>query len=85
MGTKDYPGELVWDQGSKALGYLLCKSPRLKRKDVTILGKEINGIKSKNGFYLLGQNVWVATKWKEGFWGSFTIRGMVKKEWIKTK
>ena len=51
MGTKDYLGELVWDQESKALGYLLCKSPRLKRKDRIILGKEIIGIKSKNGFY----------------------------------
>ena len=51
MGTKDYPGELVWDQESKALGYLVCKSPRLKRKDRIIVGKEIIGIKSKNGFY----------------------------------
>ena len=50
MGAKDYPGELVWDQESKALGYLLCKSPRLKRKDKIILGKEIKEIKSKNGF-----------------------------------
>ena len=50
MGTKDYPGELVWDQESKALVYLLCKSPRLKTKDKIVLGKEINEIKSKNGF-----------------------------------
>ena len=75
VGTKDYPGELVWDQGSKVLGYLLCKSPRFTRKDRIVLGKEIIGIKSKNGFYQFGQNGWVAPK---GFWGSFTIRGMVK-------
>ena len=38
VGTKDYPGELVLDQGSKALGYLLCKSPRFTRKDRIVLG-----------------------------------------------
>ena len=38
----------------------------------------MNGIKSKNGFYDLGQNVWVFPKWKEGFWENFTTIGMVK-------
>ena len=56
MGTKDYPGELVWAQGSKALGYLLCKSLRLKIIDRNVLGNRINEIKSKNGLDLLEQN-----------------------------
>ena len=47
-------------------------------KDRIILGKEFNGIKSKNGFYQFGQNVWVVPKWKKGFWENFTIGGMVK-------
>ena len=48
--------------------YSLCKSPRLKINDSIVLGRKINGIKSKNGFNLLGQNVWIAPKRKEGFW-----------------
>ena len=48
--------------------YLLCKSPRLKINDRIVLGRKINGIKSKNGFNLLGQNVWIAPNRKEGFW-----------------
>ena len=47
VGTKDYPRVLSWGQKSKALGYLLCNPPRLKRKDRFILGGEIVGIKSK--------------------------------------
>ena len=68
MVTKDHPEELVWDQKSKAFRYLLCKSPRLKIMDRCVLGKEINEIKSKNELDLLGQNIWIAPKWKEGFW-----------------
>ena len=34
--------------------------------------------KSKNGSNWLGQNVWVAPRWKEGFWENFTTGGMVK-------
>ena len=36
--------------------------------DIIVLGKEINEIKSKNELDLLGQNIWIAPKWKEGFW-----------------
>ena len=36
------------------------------------------GIKSKNGFYLFGQNVWILPEWEERFWENFTIGGMVK-------
>ena len=85
VGTKDYPGELVCDQESKALGYLLCKSPRLKRKDRIILGREIIGIKSKNGFYQFGQNVWVVPRWEEGFLREFHHKRHGKQEWIKNK
>ena len=38
------------------------------KNDRIVLGREINGIKSKNGFNLLGHNVWIAPKWREGFW-----------------
>ena len=68
VGTKDYPRVLSWGQKSKALGYLLCNPPRLKIMDKIVLGKERNEIKSKNELDLLGQNIWVAPKWKEGFW-----------------
>ena len=81
VGTKDYPGELVWAQGSKALGYLLCKSPSLKRNDRIILGREIIGIKSKNGFYQFGQNVWVVPRWEEGFLREFHHKRHGKQEW----
>ena len=57
---------------------MLCNPPRLKRIDRFILGGEIVGIKSKNGFYLFGQNVWIVPKWEERFWENFTIGGMVK-------
>ena len=33
---------------------------------------------SKNGLDLLEQNVWVAPRWKEGFWENFTTNDMVK-------
>ena len=36
--------------------------------DTIVLGKEINEIKSKNELDLLGQNIWIAQEWKEGFW-----------------
>ena len=38
-----------------------------KIMDRIVLGKEINEIKSKNELDLLGQNIWVAPKWEEGF------------------
>ena len=50
---------------------MLCKSPRLKINDRIVLGRKINELKSKNGLNLLGQNVWIALKWKEGFLGEF--------------
>ena len=43
------------------------------------------GIKSKNGFYLFGQNVWIVPKWEEVFLGSFTIGGMVNQSGSKSK
>ena len=42
------------------------------------MGKEINEIKSKKELDLLGQNIWIVPKWKEGFWEGLTTRGMVK-------
>ena len=44
------------------------KSPRLKIIDRNVLGNRINEIKSKNGLDLLEQKVWIAPKWREGFW-----------------
>ena len=64
---------------------MLCKSPRLKINDRIVLGREINGIKSKNGFNLLGHNVWIAPKWREGFLGDFTTRGMVNPRMVLQK
>ena len=68
MGAKDYPEELVWDQNSKRIRHLLCKLPRLKINDRIVLGNKINEIKSTNGFNLVGQNIWIAPKWNDGFW-----------------
>ena len=69
MGTKDYPGELVWDQESKAVGYLLCKSPRLKRKDIIIVGKEIIGINPKMDFISLDRMFGLNQSGRRGFGG----------------
>ena len=42
--------------------------------DIIVLGKEINEIKSKNELDLLGQNIWIAPNWKEGFGKFYHMR-----------